>query len=206
MGGSLIFIRHGETLDNARGVAQGWSDSLLSETGRGQVEKLARRAASLGATRLVCSPLPRALSTAEGIAKETGLEITQIEDLREMNYGEWEGASFDQVRRDSPELFGKWSTDPTTACPGGGESFADVAERMRRAVARIEQEQNGPNSRVLIVSHGTAIRIVATALLGLDIAAARRLAQDNAAINIFEWRSSRYLLKLWNDTAHYQVV
>lgn len=86
----LVLVRHGETTDNVLGVAQGWGNSDLSERGEDQVRRLARRLRSYGATSLFSSPLSRAMATARAIGSALGLEITPLDDLREMNYGEWE--------------------------------------------------------------------------------------------------------------------
>lgn len=198
----VIFIRHGETLDNARGVAQGWSDSPLSERGVGQVERLARRFASLGATSLYASTLLRARTTAERLAAATTLPVTFLDDLREMHCGEWEGVNFQHVRETQSEFFARWSSDPHLACPGG-ESFHDVRSRLRSALQQIREQESRPEEAcVAIVSHGTAIRIAATEMLGLPLDAARSFAQDNTAINVFDWRGDRYVLKIWNDATH----
>ncbi|MFN2237843.1 MAG: histidine phosphatase family protein [Thermoanaerobaculia bacterium] len=197
----LILIRHGETLDNLRGVAQGWRDSALSPQGETQVAAVAGRLREVGASSLWCSTLPRARTTAEAISREIGLEPKVLDDLKEMNCGDWEGVSFLDVRRDHPELYRRWASDPHEPCPGG-ESFADVRDRMERAIEQIRKAENGSGGTAAVVSHGTAIRVAATSLLDLPLDAARRLAQDNAALNIFEWRAERWVLKTWNDSTH----
>jgi broad specificity phosphatase PhoE len=196
----LILVRHGETVHNVNGIAQGWSDSELSDRGRTQIQSLASRIAPLQPTALYCSTLPRALATAEIISRELSLEIRQLDDLREMNCGRWEGMSFLDVRRDEAEFYRRWAADPTLACPDG-ESFHDVLQRLLAAFERIEKEGS---ARPVIVSHGTAIRIAATALLGLSLSAARHFAQDNAAVNVFDRRADRYIMVHWNDTSHYR--
>lgn len=197
----IILARHGETLDNARGVAQGWSDSALSERGRRQVAQLAGRAARLGATSLFCSTLPRAMATAEMVSHSLKMPIQLMEDLREMNCGVWEGASFGDVRKGDPDFYTKWASDPMMPCPEG-ESFHDVLMRMQRAIDTIGRMETVDASVPVIVSHGTAIRVIATGLLQIPLVHARSFAQDNAAINIFEWRVDRWVLKGWNDTTH----
>ncbi len=197
----LILARHGETLHNIDGIAQGWSDSELSERGHLQVRQLAERAVELGATTIYSSPLPRALATAEAIASCVDLELKQLDDLREMHCGRWEGRRFLEIRADEPEAYRQWAEDPTVACPGG-ESFQDVLERMRRALETMEKRENGSRAVPIVVSHGTAIRIAATELLGLPLTTARLLMQQNAAINIFERRNGRFLLRCWNDATH----
>lgn len=202
----LIIARHGETLDNLRGVAQGWSDSDLSELGREQARSLGRRLARFDLTRIFCSTLPRARKTAEIVAEEVGLEIVELDDLKEINCGEWEGVSFEEVRRGDPTTFRAWLADPTTPCPGG-ESFADVGVRVKRAlksIARMEGEAGIESPMPLVISHGLAIRIMASGMLGLPLDIARNLLQDNAAINIFERRFDSFVLRSWNDTSHYE--
>lgn len=200
----LILCRHGQTIDNARGVAQGWSDSDLSDEGREQARLLGMRLRDLGPTSIYSSTLARAKKTAEILGSELGLEVHELHDLREVNCGEWEGVEFDEVRRTQPELYRAWLHDPTTPAPGG-ESFADVDARVRRAMLTIgeHEAERGGKAVPAIVSHGLAIRILATGLLGLPLTSARTLLQDNASINIFEWRSDRYFLRCWNDIGHH---
>jgi broad specificity phosphatase PhoE len=199
----LILVRHGQTVSNVAGIAQGWNDSALSERGSMQVARVASRLARVGVDAVFSSPLQRALSTAQAIADASAKTVTTLDDLREMNYGDWEGRSFHEVRRDDAETYRGWVDDPDRPSPNG-ESHNAVLERIRRAldvVTRFEGEGERVK-RVVAVSHGTAIRIAATVLLGVPLSAARLFAQDNASVNIFVWRSDRYVLKLWNDTSH----
>jgi broad specificity phosphatase PhoE len=197
----LILVRHGETVDNVNGVAQGSSDSPLTERGLDQVRRLASRLRSHGPTSLWVSPLPRAVSTAEAIADQIDLQPRLLDDLREMHCGRWEGQSFLEVRATERNLYERWRADPMMACPGGGESFQDVVIRMKRAIDAIEREPSA-GARPLVVSHGTAIRLATTALLGFPLESSRRLMQHNAAINILERRDRSYLLRVWNDATH----
>jgi broad specificity phosphatase PhoE len=191
----LILIRHGETVHNVAGIAQGWNDSALSERGRQQVARLAARVAMMGVDAIYSSSLDRAFATATVIADATKLAITKLDDLREMNYGGWEGRSFLDVRRDDAPVYRRWISDPDAACPDG-ESHNDVRTRLERAFAGMR------GRRVVAVTHGTAIRVAATALLELPTLAAARFAQQNAAINIFVRRDDHFVLKVWNDTTH----
>ena len=188
-------MRHGETVHNVAGIAQGWNDSELSEVGRDQVARLAERIARAAPDALYSSTLQRALTTAEAIAAATGLTIQPLDDLREMNYGRWEGRSFLDVRREDDEIYRRWIDDADCPCPGG-ESHNDVLVRVRRAFDAVS------GKRVAVVTHGTAIRIGATALLHAPISLARQLAVDNAGVSTFIRRGDRLVLKMWNDTTH----
>jgi len=191
----LILIRHGETLHNAAGIAQGWNDSALSERGEQQVSALAQRLRNFGANAIYSSPIGRALSTAKTIAEATGLEIKTLDGLREMGYGRWEGQSFLDVRTADREIYERWINDADCPCPDG-ESHNDVRRRLAEAFAQVEA------TRPIVVTHGTAIRVAATLLMELPVMASRHFAQDNAAINVFIRRGERMVLKVWNDTNH----
>jgi len=193
MNRELILVRHGETVHNVNRITQGWSDSELSERGREQVLRLAQRLKEMQPTGLYSSPLGRAMSTARAIADATGLEIVQLDDLREMNYGRWEGRAFLDIRREDEELYRRWIVDEDCACPEG-ESHADVRRRMLRAFESVN------SARAVVVAHGTAIRIGATALLNIPLMSALRFAQDNAAMNVFVSRGDQWFLKVWNYT------
>lgn len=192
----LILVRHGETIHNVNRITQGWLDSELSDLGRRQIEQLAKRAVSFRPDALFSSPLPRARATADAIARITGLEVELLDDLREMNYGGWEGRSFLDIRKLDEQVYRRWSDDPSCPCPDG-ESHNDVLARMNRAFDAVRGAR-----RPILVSHGTAIRIGATALLNAPILMSRQLAQDNASINVFLARGSGFVLKTWNDTTH----
>lgn len=194
----LMLVRHGETVHNVAGIAQGWNDSALSERGERQVLALADRLKASGVTALYSSPLGRALATAEMVSQATGLPVTVLEELREMNYGTWEGRSFLDVRKVDEDAYQRWIADEEAACPEG-ESHADVRRRVERAFGLMSA---AGTARPVAITHGTAIRISITALLELPTMAARYFAQDNAAINTFFRRSDRWVLKVWNDTTH----
>jgi broad specificity phosphatase PhoE len=192
----LILVRHGETLHNVAGIAQGWADSELSDRGKEQVSRLGERLRRHNPDALFASPLGRALTTAKAISDILGLGITVLEDLREMSYGGWESRSFLDIRRDEAGVYERWIADPDVPSPEG-ESHNDVRRRMERAFEAVKHAE-----RPLLVTHGTAIRIGATALLDIPTLASRNFAQDNAAINLFFWRVDRWVLKVWNDTTH----
>ena len=183
-------------MHNVAGVAQGWGDSELSDRGRQQVARVAERLKRVGADALFSSPLQRALTTAQKIGEWTGLEIRTLDDLREMNYGRWEGQKFLDVRKTDEDNYQRWITDDEFACPEG-ESHAQVRERIARALSIVT---GFTLKRAIVVTHGTAIRVAVTVLLELPLSASRSFAQDNAVMNVFKRRGNRWVLMSWNDT------
>jgi broad specificity phosphatase PhoE len=192
----LILVRHGETVSNAAGIAQGWGDSALSARGAGQVSRIGERLKRHEPDAIFSSPIGRALATAQAISDILGLEVTTLEGLREMSYGSWENRAFLDVRREEKEAYERWISDPDAASPGG-ESHTQVRRRLQETIESLSGVR-----RPILVSHGTAIRIAVTALLNLPVMASMHFAQDNAAVNIFLRRPGRWVLKVWNDTTH----
>ncbi|GAC1428575.1 MAG: alpha-ribazole phosphatase [Thermoanaerobaculia bacterium] len=192
----LILVRHGETLHNVAGIAQGWGDSELSERGQSQVARVAERLKRSNVDAIFSSPLQRALSTAAKIGEATALPVRIVDALREMNYGEWEGQSFLDIRKRDEPSYRRWIAEEEFPCPGG-ESHSEVLARIQQALNALSGVR-----RPVLVSHGTAIRVAATALLGLPLSSARNFAQDNTAVNVFVRRGEHWVLKLWNDTTH----
>lgn len=191
----LILVRHAETEHNVAGITQGWNDSALTARGEQQVELLARRLIALRPTSIFSSPLERAITTARAISRTTGLDIEIAEELREMNYGQWENRSFLDIRREQADAYSCWMEDPGFACPGG-ESHNHVRARLQKVFERID------SPRPVVVAHGTANRIAATLLLDVPVLVSRQFAQDNAAVNVFSHKAGRWHLRLWNDTSH----
>ena len=146
---TLLLVRHGETDWNADGRLQGQTDRPLSEFGRRLARRLADELAEEELRAIYASDLSRARETAGIVGGRLGLPIVLEADLREKDWGTWEGLT--SVERDRVELV--------------GESTEAHQERMLRALRRIaERHPNG--ERVLVVTHGGSMRRVQTAVLG----------------------------------------
>lgn len=152
---TLALVRHGETAWNAERRIQGRSDVPLNETGRAQVRATAGLLEADEWDFIVCSPLSRARESAEILAAELGLEVVrQIPELVERHYGLAEGM------QDGDEL-------RALRIPGGfleAETEDEVAARA--SVALREIVNTSPGARVIVVAHGTLIRLALTALSG----------------------------------------
>jgi broad specificity phosphatase PhoE len=147
---SLFLIRHGETALNAARVLQP-ADTPLSSAGLGQANVLAGRLARLGLAAIVSSDLPRALCTAEAIAAATGLAITTSPLLRERNFGELRGLSYDTLGFDPLAM---------SAAPSGGESAASFADRIAKAFALLVTMRATLTGPLAVVTPGLVIRAI----------------------------------------------
>jgi len=149
---TLLLVRHGETDWNADGRLQGHTDRPLSDFGRRQAQKLAEELDGEQFEAIYSSDLARARETAEIVGKRLGLAVALDPDLREKDWGNWEGLT--AVERDRVELVG----EPTEA----------HLERTLRALRRISERHPG-DSRVLVVTHGGSMRRVQTAAMGMAL-------------------------------------
>lgn len=197
----LYFARHGETDDNARLVFQGQGGKGLNPRGRAQARRLAERMHNARVTTIVSSDLQRAMETAVIVGDACKVEPSLDRDLREVDVGEWTGKSHEQIEGLYPEEWAAWSNGLDVR-RGRGETYAELSERIERAVVRISaMDARDP---ILVVSHGGSIKSYVARVLGVGPEGLRALAGvGNAGLTIIE-RDSRGRVRLhaWNDTAH----
>lgn len=149
---TLLLVRHGETDWNADGRLQGHTDRPLNDYGRRQAQQLGEELDGEELEAIYSSDLARARETAEIVGERLGLPTVLDPDLREKDWGTWEGLT--AVERDRVEFV--------------GESTESHQERMLRALRRISERHPG-DGHVLVVTHGGSMRRVQTAALGLAL-------------------------------------
>jgi ribonuclease H / adenosylcobalamin/alpha-ribazole phosphatase len=195
-----LLLRHGQTPMSVEKRYAGRSDVPLTETGLAQAAAAAKRLASAGIGVIVASPLQRTVQTAEAVAAVTGLPVTTDAGFRETDFGAWDGLTFAEVRERWPSEMTAWLADPAVA-PPGGESFAEVSERVTAALHRVVAGQAG--KRILIVSHVTPIKTLVAAALLAPPPALFRMHLDVAALSEIDWYADGpAVLRSFNDTAH----
>jgi ribonuclease H / adenosylcobalamin/alpha-ribazole phosphatase len=179
----------------------GLVDLPLSADGARQAKAAARRIAS-GARidAVVSSPVRRAAATAGIAAAELGLNAAIDDDLRETDFGDWEGFTLAELEERWPEAATTWQHDPKQA-PPGGESLAATADRVHAACDRVLRDN--PGRTVLVVSHVTPIKIMLCQALDVPLSALYRMYLGSACINEIQWqgRESAAVRRL-NDTSH----
>ena len=143
--------RHGETDWNVERRVQGKSDRPLNDTGRAQARALAEALEEEPLDAIYSSDLVRAHETARFVAERKGLGVTVVPDLREKDFGTWEGLTDIEIRRRFPDA----STGPSW---GDGETPHELSSRVLAALERIAEAH--PGGRVLVVSHGGPLRAV----------------------------------------------
>ncbi|MGY2004186.1 bifunctional RNase H/acid phosphatase [Blastococcus sp. SYSU DS1024] len=193
-------LRHGQTEHTPERRFSGRNELPLSRTGRAEAEAAGERAGQLGIEVVVASPLRRTRETAEIVAGRLGLPVEFDDDLRELDFGDLEGLTFDEARSRHPLAVRRFMADVTVAAPGG-ESIADVSARLAGARRRILTRHAGKT--VLVVSHVTPIKLLLAAGLGVDDDVVHRVFLEAASLCTVAWSSDgRTSVRLVNDTAH----
>ena len=153
-----------------------------------------------GPAAVVSSPLQRAVDTAAIAAAELGLTAVIDDDLRETDFGDWDGFTLAEIQQRWPAAAAAWRRDPEQA-PPGGESFADTAHRVNRACDRLLRDHGGQT--VLVVSHVTPIKILLCRALGVPLGTLYRLYLGSACISEIQWHGCGFAaVHRVNDTSH----
>lgn len=198
---TTVLLRHGDTRLSPEHRFSGIRDVQLSENGTLQARAAARRLACAGRIdAVITSPLQRAAATAATAAAELGLTVTVDNDLRETDYGEWEGFTLQEIEERWPALAAAWQHDPQQA-PPGGESLADTARRVDRARERIMRDHRGET--VLVVSHITPIKTLLCRALDVPLVTLYRMYLGSACLNEIQWHDHQFAaVRRFNDTGH----
>jgi broad specificity phosphatase PhoE len=197
---SLVMIRHGRTEANARGVLLGRQDPSLDEVGWAQAEALAAAVADGrfgGVGAVVSSPLARTHQTAQLAAARLGLDLELDERLIELDYGEFDGTRLSEI---SEATWRRWRSDMEFR-PPGGESLAELDDRVRSACGDWATRVPDGGGAVVMVSHVSPIKAAVAWALGVDNVA-WRAHLDTASITVITLRGDIPVLASFNETAH----
>jgi broad specificity phosphatase PhoE len=163
--GVFHLLRHGEHGLLGKVLAGRMPGVGMTERGRAEIASQAERLAGEKIAAIYASPLQRTRETAEIVAERLGLPIGFRDDLIELDFGEWTGATFDSIRADP--RWQAWSTQRSLAAIPGGESMREVQQRV--VAALLELNERHLHETVVLVSHGDVIRAVLLFALGMPL-------------------------------------
>ena len=197
----IVLVRHGQTAWNREARFRGRADLELDRVGLAQAEATARYVAvRWPVVAVYASPLRRAAQTAEAIARAQGLDAEPSGALLDIDYGDWQGLSFDEAQGSYPDLSRAWLEAPHTVHFPSGESLGDVRSRVLAGLDEVAARFEG--QAVAMVSHTVVNRVLLCAVLGLGNEHFWRLGQDTCAVNVFDVANDgTAILLLLNDTA-----
>jgi broad specificity phosphatase PhoE len=185
--GEIVLIRHGQTAWSASGKHTSYTDVGLTPEGERQAAALGARLTGRSFVAVLSSPRERARRTAVG----AGLTITDVDDdLAEWNYGEYEGRTTAEIRRERPG-WDLW----TQGCPGG-EMPDQVAARLDRVLARVAPLLD--QGDVALVAHGHSLRVTAARWIGLGADGGGKLRLNTATLSTLGYERERRVVLSWN--------
>lgn len=197
----LIMIRHGETDWNVTLRYQGHGGVPLNENGREQARMAGARLARYKASALYTSDIARAAETAAIVGGLIGHTPQPMTELREINVGQWEGLTPEELYRRYPDHMQAFDRDPARTVRLGGESYAQLQQRALVALNTIHAA-HAHDEIVVAVSHGGTIRALLCHIIGLDLANFGRIWLDNGSLTELRHGSHGWRLVRLNDAAH----
>jgi broad specificity phosphatase PhoE len=186
----VVLVRHAEPAEDARGRCYGRLDVKLSDAGRTHVRQLSDLACDVVYT----SPRRRARETADVLG-----DALVDDRLRELDFGELEGHTYDEIARERPALYRRWMDEPTRVCFPGGEGFDDVRVRAAAALAEIRSAHEG--ATIAVVTHGGVIRATLADALGLPTERIFALDVGYCRVSVIDWFGENAVVRLVNGTA-----
>jgi alpha-ribazole phosphatase len=180
----VLFIRHAET--EMAGRYCGHSDPDLNAEGHAQLTRLAARLSEEMLDTVYSSDLRRAVSTAQAIAGDRNIPWVLRPALREINFGSWEGLSWEEADQLDPEYAQKWMKSYPNLPTPSGESFEDFERRVLTEVNHLMNRSPGP---IAVVTHGGVLRVVLRHLCGYSDSRAWQETQQYCCVVRYEGES-----------------
>ena len=196
----LLLIRHGQTDWNLLGKYQGQTDIALSGEGIRQADLLTKNFPVDTLDIIYTSDLQRAFMTAERLAEKFSAPLYADKALRELNFGAWEGLTYQEIAERWPQEVKNLFGAPEKLQIPEGETFLMLQRRAMDKIHEIRAENEGKN--VAVVAHGAISKAILTALLHIPLHYVWMLRQDNTAVNILRFDDEFVSVELLNGISH----
>ena len=200
----IVYVRHGETAWNIAGRYQGQTNVELSDKGREQAARLAAHFPVPGITAIYSSSLVRAQETAAAVGAKLSLPVTPLDALKELNFGDWEGLTYEQIVNGWPKAIEDFFQRPDILEIPNGETFPKLQQRALSCIHSLIQKH--PGETIAVFAHGAILRTILTAALHMDLRYVWTIRQFNTAVSIVRYdEDDNTSVELLNSTAHLQM-
>ena len=199
---TLLLVRHGFSVGNKTNTFTGHLDVPLCDVGIKQAELVSDYILqNFKVDAIYSSPLSRAINTIKKVSDTLSIPLYTDEGLKEIYGGSWEGITFQQMEKDDPEYYQKWSNNKgTVRCPDG-ESMEDAGLRALESIKKICAENDGKT--LVISSHGGVLRSLRCYLSGMSIDKFNDLPwMPNASISIVKYDKGEFFPIEFGMTEH----
>ena len=181
---NIYLLRHGETDENKSRNYYGKLDAELNDTGRKQSERAGILIRGIKFDQVYISERKRTRETAEIVLSTKGLKIETDSRINEINFGVFEGKSYEEIKREYPLECEAWDKDWKGFAPGGGESYLQFYSRVREF---FEDVINMDYKNILIVTHGGVIRTILCYVLGENLDLYWKFSSQNCDLSIIKY-------------------
>lgn len=201
MSTKVILIRHGETEWSYQKRYCGFTDIELNEKGRQQAIRLLKRLSKEKIHKVYSSDMKRTVKFAKMVFK--GLPVEELSDLREMNFGIFEGLTYKDIMEKYPRVYREWLGNPLDIIIPRGETLKSLAKRVRKALRRILSQNS--DKKVAVFTHGGPIRVILCDILKLDLKQIWQIEIGLASISMVEFVKGRGKIHLLNNMLYLNV-
>ena len=197
----VLLVRHGHVEGISPERFRGRADLALTAEGRRQAEATAQRIQrSWKPAALYTSPMHRCIATATSIGKLFALTPILLPGLNDIDYGQWQGLTPDEVRVRWPDDLAQWYRNPDRAAIPGGERLQDMLIRLTAALEEVIGHH--PTETVVMVGHDSVNRIMLLHVLGLPLSRYWRIRQHPCAINEIDFADGEFTIGSINQIDH----
>ena len=200
----LYAIRHGETAWSAERRFAGARDVPLADAGLRQCEAVAQALAGQAVAAVYASPLERARTSAEIVAKPHRLAVQVEPAFREMAFGAWEGLTREEVAARFPDAYDVWRRAPHRLVLAGGERLDEGAARVAAGLAALTDACAGRT--VILVSHAIVTRLLVLEALGLGLERLWTVDASPAGITEIEFEPGWATVHRMNTLTHLEAA
>jgi len=192
----LILVRHGETIWNREGRVQGFSDIDLSDVGADQARQLALSLKDAPISAIYTSPLIRAQNTTRIVNQYHNAPVHIEPGLMEMDQGDFEGLTFQELMACEKDFLQKWMSDPASVQIPNGESFIELQNRAWKVVEGIVAK----SGNALVVSHNFTIAAILCKIKNISLSQFRKVCVDTASRTIIRFENGAASIELFNGS------
>ncbi|HSQ90023.1 histidine phosphatase family protein [Romboutsia sp.] len=195
----LILVRHALTIDNQNNRLSGHIDSVVSEIGKKQIDKLTTYLEKIDIDKIYTTTSSRTKDTVRKIAKLKKIDIIEKETLKEISFGDFEGVTFNEIKKNYPDEFKSIIDKGYEYKYPNGESLIDSYNRVANEISKIVFDNK--DKTILICSHGGTIRNIITYLISNSYEYHWNFKIDNASITILEVENGFTVINTMNNTS-----
>jgi alpha-ribazole phosphatase len=193
----LWLIRHPEPAASAEGRCYGSLDVGLSPNGVRQAHSIAAALRGEQLAAIYTSPRQRCAETARILSGGCPCPVQEVDGLRELDFGSFEGRSYDEIAALYPDLYRQWMLHPTQMQFPGGENFSQMSTRVLEATRCLVERHHGES--IAFLTHGGAIRIILADALGMPSKNIFRIGQRYGALNLIRYAEGFPIVELINS-------